>query len=441
MPQSNPIEYAASTDGYVAYRTVGSGPDVLLINDWFSHIGDIWRPDSPFLPVLERMSSYARLTMFDKRGVGMSDPLAVPMLPTMEKWADDVSAVLDAAGVDRAAIVGKGSGGTMAVLFAALHPERVSSLVLINSWARLSWARNFPLGIEEEAQEAMLQAGYMPPDSVNAVAGEVLSDATQEWYQRYVRTAASPSTVAAMRRWLFSVDVRSALSSVSAPTRVIAFADAWIGPNHGRYLAERIPGAELVTLPGGTDLLFAGDIDLVGDQIEEFVTGERVVQPVERVLATVLYTDLVDSTALASRLGDRRWSTLLDLHDQAVREALKAWSGREVKHTGDGFLATFDGPARAIRCAEAIRERLRPLALDVRLGLHAGEVELRADDDIGGIAVHIGARVAALAGAGEILVSRTVRDLVAGSGIEFVDRGVHRLKGVDDDWHLYAVGG
>jgi len=363
------------------------------------------------------------------------------MLPTMEKWADDVSAVLDAAGVDRAAIVGKGSGGTMAVLFAALHPERVSSLVLINAWARLSWARNFPLGIEEEAQEAMLQAGYMPPDSVNAVAGEVLSDATQEWYQRYVRTAASPSTVAAMRRWLFSVDVRSALSAVSAPTRVVAFAQAWIGQNHGQYLAERIPGAELVTLPGGTDLLFAGDIDLVGDQIEEFVTGVRVVQPVERVLATVLYTDLVDSTALASRLGDRRWSTLLDLHDQAVREALKAWSGREVKHTGDGFLATFDGPARAIRCAEAIRERLRPLALDVRLGLHAGEVELRADDDIGGIAVHIGARVAALAGAGEVLVSRTVRDLVAGSGIEFVDRGVHRLKGVDDDWHLYAVGG
>ena len=193
MPQSNPIEYAASTDGYVAYRTVGSGPDVLLINDWFSHIGDIWRPDSPFLPVLERMSSYARLTMFDKRGVGMSDPLAVPMLPTMEKWADDVSAVLDAAGVDRAAIVGKGSGGTMAVLFAALHPERVSSLVLVNAWARLSWARSFPLGIKEADQEAMLRAGYMPPDSVNAVAGEVLSDATQEWYQRYVRTAASPS--------------------------------------------------------------------------------------------------------------------------------------------------------------------------------------------------------------------------------------------------------
>lgn len=438
MPHSNPIEYAASTDGFVAYCTAGSGPDVLLINDWFSHIGDIWRPDSPFLPVLDRLSSYARLIMFDKRGVGMSDPLAVPMLPTLEKWADDVSAVLEAAGTERVAIVGKGSGGAMAVLFAALHPEQVSSLVLINAWARLSWAPDFPLGIRESDQEAMLRTPYMPPSSVDAVAGEPLAPAVQEWYQRYVRTAASPSTVMAMRRWLFTVDVRTALSAVSAPTRVVAFADAWIGKNHGRYLAERIPGAELVTLPGGTDLLFAGDTDVVGDEIEKFVTGTRVVQPTDRVLATLLYTDLVDSTAVASRLGDRRWSVLLDMHDEVVRKALAEGSGREVKHTGDGFLATFDGPARAIRCAEAVRTGLRPLGLDVRLGLHAGEIELRGDD-IGGISVHVGARVAALADPGEILVSRTVRDLVAGSGIAFEDRGTHRLKGVDDDWQLYAV--
>jgi class 3 adenylate cyclase len=440
MPDSNPVDYAASTDGYVAYRAIGSGPDVLLINDWFSHIGDIWRPDSPFLPVLNRLSSYARLIMFDKRGVGMSDPLAVPMLPTMEKWADDVSAVLDAAGADQVSIVGKGSGGTMAVLFAALHPERVSSLVLVNAWARLSWAPDFPLGIREADQEVMLRTPYMPPASVDAVAGEPLSPAVQDWYQRYVRTAASPSTVIAMRRWLFSVDVRSALSAVSAPTRVVAFSDAWIGKNHGRYLAERIPDAELVTLPGGTDLLFAGDPDVVGDEIEEFVTGSRVAKPADRVLATVLYTDLVDSTALASRLGDRRWRSLLDLHDEVVRASLEKWSGHEVKHTGDGFLATFDGPARAIRCAEAVRERLRPLGLEVRAGLHAGEIELRAGD-IGGISVHIGSRVAALAASGEILVSRTVRDLVAGSGIVFIDRGVHRLKGIDDDWQLYSVQG
>ncbi len=439
MPHGSSVEYAATTDGYVAYCTTGSGPDVLLINDWFSHIGDIWRSDSPFLPFLNRLRSYARLIMFDKRGVGMSDPLAVPMLPTLEKWADDVSAVLDAAGSDRVSIVGKGSGGAMAVLVAALHPERVSSLVLINAWARLSWAPDFPLGIREEDQERMLETAYMPPASVDAVAGEALSPAVQDWYQRYVRTAASPSTVMAMRRWLFSVDVRSALPAVSAPTRVVAFADAWIGRNHGRYLAERIRGAELVTLPGGTDLLFAGDPDVVGDEIEEFVTGSRVAQPPDRILATVLYTDLVDSTGTASRLGDRRWRALLDLHDEVVRDALARGSGREVKHTGDGFLATFDGPARAIRCAEAIREGLQPLGLEVRVGLHAGEIELRPDD-IGGIAVHVGARVAALAEPGEILVSRTVRDLVAGSGISFTDRGVHRLKGVDDDWQLYAVG-
>jgi class 3 adenylate cyclase len=326
----------------------------------------------------------------------------------------------------------------MAVLFAALHPERVRSLVLVNAWARLSWAPDFPLGIREADQEVMLRTPYMPPSSVDAVAGEPLSPAVQDWYQRYVRTAASPSTVIAMRRWLFSVDVRSALSAVSAPTRVVAFSDAWIGKNHGRYLAERIPGAELVTLPGGTDLLFAGDPDVVGDEIEEFVTGSRAVQPADRVLATVLYTDLVDSTSLASRLGDRRWRSLLDLHDEAVRDALQKGSGREVKHTGDGFVATFDGPARAIRCAEEIRARLGPLGLEVRAGLHAGEIELR-DNDIGGISVHIGSRVAALAGAGEILVSRTVRDLVAGSGIVFIDRGVHRLKGIDDDWQLYSV--
>lgn len=438
MGQSNSIEYAATSDGFVAYCTTGSGPDVLLINDWFSHIGDIWRPDSPFLPVLDRLSSYARLIMFDKRGVGMSDPLAVPMLPTLEKWADDVAAVLDATDAQAVSIVGKGSGGAMAVLFAALHPERVSSLVLINAWARLSWAPDFPLGIQERDQELMLQSPYMPPASVDAVAGEPLSPAVQDWYQRYVRTAASPSTVMAMRRWLFTVDVRTALSAVSAPTRVVAFADAWIGKNHGRYLAERIPGAELVTLPGGTDLLFAGDPDVVGDEIEEFVTGSRVVQPSGRVLATLLYTDLVDSTAVATRLGDRRWSALLDLHDKVVRDALSKGAGHEVKHTGDGFLATFDGPARAIRCAEAIRAGLRPLGLDVRVGLHAGEIELRPDD-IGGISVHVGARVAAMAEAGEILVSRTVRDLVAGSGIVFADRGVHRFKGVDDDWQLYAV--
>jgi class 3 adenylate cyclase len=439
VTQVSPVDYAESSGGFVAYRAVGDAPpDLVLVSDWFSHVGALWDVGSPFRPVLDRLSSFGRLITFDKRGVGLSDPVPLQTLPTLEDWVDDVRTVLDDLGVERATIIGKGSGGPMAALFAATHPDRVSGVVLINAWARLGEDDDFPLGVPEHLQEMMLESAYMPSASVRMLAGEPISPHVEAWWQAYVRNAASPSTSLTMRRWLFSVDVRGALPAVQCPTLVMGRRDAWIGAEHGRYLAARIPRARFVELPGAADFLFTGDTESLLAEIEQFVTG-RVAEPVAtRVLATVLYTDLVDSTGHATRLGDRRWRQLLDRHDEVVRHALAVGSGREIKATGDGFVATFDGPARAIRCAAAVRSQLGALGLEMRAGLHAGEMELRGDD-IGGIAMHIGARIESLAEPGEILVSRTVRDLVAGSGLQFVSRGEHQLKGIPDTWEIYAL--
>ena len=334
--------------------------------------------------------------------------------------------------------MGKGSGGPMAMMFAATHPERVSGIVLINAWARLAWADDFTIGVSPARQAQMLENTYMPTEAVRALAGEPVSPALDAWWQSYVRSAASPSTTVTMRRWLFAVDVRSALAAIRCPALVLARREAWIGLEHGRFLADAIPHARLIELPGSADFLFTGDPEPLLVEIEEFVTGERPRPAEDRVLATVLYTDLVDSTAHAADLGDRLWHQFLDRHDRVVRDAVRDASGREIKSTGDGVLATFDGPARAIRCAATIRTQVRALGLEMRAGLHTGEIELRGDD-IGGIAANIGARIEGLAGPGEILVSRTVRDLVGGSGIEFSDRGLHHLKGVPDEWRLFAV--
>lgn len=439
MPQPSPIEYARHDGAHVAYRTCGAGPpELLLVNDWFSHVGQLWDDASPFRPVLDRLATLGRLITFDKLGVGLSDPVPLGALPTLEQWITDLQSVLDAIGVERSIIIGKGSGAPMSVLYAAMHPARISALVLVDGWARLSAARDFPIGTPVSDQARMLESPYMPPEAVRFVAGEPLPPDVQAWWQMYVRNAASPGTSLTMRRWLFDVDVRAALASVRIPTLVIARRDGWIGSEHGRYLAEGIPGARFVELPGAANFLFAGDTDALVDEIQELVTGTRPAPRTNRVLATVLYTDVVASTERASELGDRRWREVLDQHDRIVRRALRETSGREVKTRGDGFLATFDGPARAIQCAARIRDGVRELGLEVRCGLHTGEVELRGDD-IGGIAAHVGARIEALAEPGEIVVSRTVRDLVAGSGIEFVDRGVEELKGIPETWQLYSV--
>lgn len=436
----SPIQYAACGDGYIAYRTCGDGPpDVVLALDWFSHVEEMWAPGSPLRPVLEAFASFSRLITFDRRGVGLSDPVPLVELPTLEKWIHDLDAVMDACGIERAALVAKGSAGAMGVLFAASRPRRVSSLVLVNSYARLTACDDYPIGTDPADHEYMLRERYPPKGSARLLAGGELDDATAAWWDRYLRFCAAPGTALAMRRMLLAVDVRAILPTVRTPTLVVHRRDdTWIDVRHGRYLADNIAGARLAELPGRGDLIFAGDFTDLVAEIEEFLTGTRPVVASDRVLATVLYTDLVGSTGRAATVGDRAWSNVMDQHEQAVRAELRRFHGREIKTMGDGFLAVFDGPARAIRCADAIRSVLRALGLEMRAGVHAGEVELRGAD-IGGMTVNIGARIASIAQAGQILASRTVKDLVVGSGIAFADYGVHNLKGVPDQWQLYTA--
>ena len=440
MEAPSPTRYAPHGDGFVAYRVCGTGPpDVILVLDWFGHVEEMWAPASPLLPVLERLASFGRLITFDRRGVGMSDGVPLGQLPTLEAWMDDIRAVMDDCEIDRAVVVAKGSGGAMGLLFAASNPVRVSSLVLINSYARLTRADDYPAGVHVHDHEYMLRASYPPPGSARLLAGGDIDDVTVAWWDRYLRYAAAPGVTRAMRQMLLSVDVRSVLPLVQAPTLVVHRRDdRYIEVAHGRYLAEHIGGARFVELSGASDLLFAGDPAEVLAEIEEFLTGVRPAAGVNRVLSTVLFTDIVGSTDRAAHIGDQAWRAVLDQHDQTIRAQIRRFDGREIRTTGDGFLAIFDGPARAVRCAHAIRLEFAEMGLAVRAGIHTGEIELRGEE-IGGIAVHIGARIADVAGEGEVLTSRTVKDLVIGSGIRFDDRGTHSLKGVPDDWQLFAA--
>ena len=439
MEGPSPTRYASSGDGFVAYRLCGTGPpDVVLLMDWFGHVEEMWAPASPLLPVLEGFASFCCLLTFDRRGVGMSDGVPIDHLPTLELWMEDVRAVMDACGIERPAVVAKGSGGAMGLLFAAAHPRRVSSLVLVNSYARLTRSTDYPIGVEPREHDYLLRDSYPPPGSARMLAGGEIDDATVAWWDRYLRYSGAPGVTRAMRRMLLSVDVRSVLPSVRVPTLVLHRRDdRYIDVAHGRYLAENIPDARLVELSGASDLLFGGDPGDVLAEVEEFLTGARPAPSGNRVLATVLFTDLVGSTDRLAHVGDRAWRTVLDQHDHRTRAQIRRFDGREVRSTGDGSLSVFDGPARAIRCAHAIRVELADIGLAIRAGLHTGEIEIR-DTDIGGMAVHIGARIADTAGPDEVLTSRTVKDLVVGSGITFDDRGTHRLKGVPEEWQLFA---
>jgi len=397
----------------------------------------------PLADFRERLAGFGRLIMYDKRGSGLSDPIPTSALPTVEEWMDDVPAVLDAVGSEKAAIITNIGGGIMATTYAAAHPERVSSLVLVDCFARFTAAPDFPIGAPpeevartlEEADTAM-GSGLM----IDLFAPSVANDARlRRAWARYERQAASPGSTIATVRLIYASDVRQVLPVIRVPTLVIHRAEArGFRVEHGRYLAEHIPGARYVELPGIDSLIWAGDADAILDEIQDFLTGVRPTPTSHRVLATVLYTDIVGSTALAARIGDERWRRLLDEHDRLARRQLDRFGGREVKTVGDGILATFDGPARAVQCAAAIRDGVEELDLRIRAGLHTGEIELKSDD-IAGLAVHIGARISALAGAGEVLVSSTVKDLVAGSGLEFDDRGSHELKGVPGAWHVFAL--
>jgi class 3 adenylate cyclase len=437
--------YARSGDVNIAYQTAGKGPiDLVYVPGWVSNIETAWE-DPHVSRFLERLASFSRLILFDKRGTGLSDRVSTSELPTLEQRMDDVRVVMDAADSQRAALFGASEGGVMCALFGATYPERTAALVLYGSYAKGTATSDYPHGLaEQEVIDEFIEALTELWDDAGGLLSIWAPSASddpvaQAAFGRYLRTGASPSAVVALTRMNAAVDIRHVLPVIAVPTLVIhRTEDMIVTVEAGRDLAAKIHGAKYVELPGEDHLWFHGDADAILGEVEEFLTGTRAAEIVDRILATVMFTDIVDSTRKAAALGDRRWRDLLGRHDTLMRRELERHRGRAVKTLGDGFLATFDGPARAIRCACSARDALRGLGVEVRAGLHTGECEL-IGDDLGGIAVNIGARVGSVAGPGEVLVSRTVTDLVAGSGIEFTDRGVHSLKGVPGEWQLYAV--
>jgi class 3 adenylate cyclase len=433
-------QYAKKGDAHIAYQVVGDGPlDLLLVSTWVSHVEARW--DFPgFAYFLRRLSSFSRLISFDKSGIGLSDPIPSRTPPPLEDWMDDVRAVMDAVGSERAAIMGANDGGLMAALFAATHAERTSALVLLNGTARIAAAPDYEIGVPPDVQERLIsivEQTWGRGDLMAAVNPSLADDPEQaRAWGRFFRHSASPTTAAAVIRMLFELDVRDVLPTISVPTLVVNRADSpIITVDQGRYVADRIEGARFAAVPGADYGFAIGDVDVVLDEVEEFLTGSRHAYATDRVLATVLFTDIVDSTGRAIALGDARWRELLEAHDQVARTEVARFGGQIPEFAGDGMLATFDGPARAVRCAFALRDRVRALGLHIRAGLHAGEVERRGRR-VAGIGVHIAARILALAGPDDVLVSRTVRDLVAGSGLTFVDRGTHTLKGVPEEWQV-----
>lgn len=435
--------YARSGDVHIAYQVVGDRPvDLVYVPSWGSQVEALWEEPS-LVRMLRRLLEFSRLILFDRRGSGLSDP--VVGAPTLEERMDDVRAVLDEVGSERAALLGFSDGGPMSALFAATYPERTSALVLYGSTPRELWAPDFPWGrtVDERRHLIELMLGDWGHGSgIELFAPSAVEDESfRRWFARMQRLSASPGTAVEITRTIEQIDVRSVLPTIRVPTLVLHRAGDRVVPvGVARHVAEVIPGARYVEMPGDDHLPMLGDSDRVVDEIEEFLTGTHRDADRDRVLATILFTDIVDSTRRASQLGDRRWRDLLEGHDTIVRRELARFRGREVKTVGDGFLATFDGPARAIRCASAIVGSVGALGIEVRAGLHTGECEVMGQD-IGGLAVHIAARVAAAAGPGEVLASRTVTDLVAGSRIEFAERGGARaLKGVPGRWQLFAVG-
>lgn len=434
--------YARAGDLSIAYQVVGSGPlDLVLVPGFATHVEIIWEAPAA-ARFFERLASFSRLILFDKRGTGLSDP--VSGVPTLEERMLDVRAVMDAAGSERAALFGVSEGAPMSVLFAATYPGRTAALVLHGAMARSTEAPDYPWAAPADAlREAA--AEFVGPFMAEGAAVEIfapsLADDPQvrEFAGRYYRYSATPAMYAQIFRMFLDIDVRPVLPALRVPTLVLhRRGDRVVNVRAGRWLAEQIPGARFVELPGIDHLPWAGDAETLVDEVEEFLTGARHASPADRVLATVVFTDLVGSTERAAELGDRKWKELLTAHDDAVRRQLARFGGHEVKTTGDGFLATFDGPARAINCSLAIHDAVRRLGLEARVGIHSGECEMTGGD-VRGIAVHIASRVCALADPGEVLVSETVKGLVAGSGIKFEDRGAQGLKGVPDEWRLFSV--
>jgi len=432
--------YVKTRDGvYIAYQVMGNGPIDLLYCFGTAVSIDDQVDEWHCMEFLRKLASFSRVIRFDRRGIGLSDPVMTIDENTIEQWIDDAIAVLDAAESVQTTVFGEVIGAQLAMTLAATHPNRVSRLALLHATPRWMQTDDYDIGLPPDEIERMIEEAAEAlvlgkPPYWKALSG--LGASFMHWYVRAWRRAASPTVMQMLTRTAMTVDLRPVLPAIAVPTAVMRRQTAT--PSVGRYLAEHIRGAQLIELPGSEPFSFIGDVDALVSELQAFLTGTRAEVRSDRVLVTVLFTDVVDSTAAASRMGDRRWRETLDQYDRIVARELAAFRGKQVKTTGDGTLATFDGPARAIRCATAIRDEIRALDLDLRCGLHTGEVEVRGDD-VTGIAVVIGQRVTALAGAGEVLVSSTVKDLVAGSGIRFRERGTHELKGVPDEWRIFVA--
>lgn len=439
---SNAIRFARNKDGqHVAYEVSGAGPpDVVFIPDWVTNL-EVMREEPTIARFFDRLASFSRLVLIDKRGSGLSDPVPLGAIPTIEEWMHDVCTVLDDLGAMRVALIGHGEGGPMAMLFAATHPERTQALVLVDTWARRRRAPDYPWGLPGRAAqryiEAIIAAWGSGEAARPAAPREALQPGFLERRGRLERLAMSPGEFAGIYPSTYDLDIRPVLPTLRVPTLVLHRSDnTYARIANGRFLADRIEGAVLAELPGPEHLFHAGDTTLMLDHVQEFLTGTREAPDHDRVLATVLFTDIVGATDLAGRLGDRDWRDLLGRHHALVRQELERFRGREVDTAGDGFFATFDGPARGVRCALAIRDVVRTLGLEIRAGVHVGECEVMGDK-VGGIAVHTAARIMNQSQPGGVLVSRTVKDLVAGSGLVFEDAGRHALRGVADEWELY----
>jgi class 3 adenylate cyclase len=436
--------YAVTSGGHVAYQVFGHGPPtILLITSWFSNLDTMW--EAPGLPAFfARLSSSAQVICFDKRGSGVSDPVPLDHPPTLERWMDDALAVLDAVGAPEVAVIGDAEGGPMAMLLAASHPERVSALILLNSFARWQRADDYPIGMPAATTDKLVRRwrehwGFTSEILSMTAPSVADSESVRRWFLRAQRLAMPPGAAAVMFRWVVSLDVRSVLPSITAPTLVLHRRDA---RHHrvafGRFLADHIPEARYIELPGADTLPFhVGDVDPLLSAIEVFLLGTEHTPTTSR-LATILMSDIVGSTETAAQLGDVRWRNLLHEHDAVMRDALTRFRGEEIAHTGDGFVASFDGPTRAVTCSQHLVHVLADLGLTVRIGLHAGEIEVSPGATTG-LAIHLASRVMSVAEEGGIIASRTVRDLAFGSGVAFQSLGDHRLKGVPDPWTLYRV--
>ncbi|MGH2961322.1 MAG: adenylate/guanylate cyclase domain-containing protein [Solirubrobacterales bacterium] len=442
--ESPETRYARSGEFSIAYQVVGEGEfDLVYVPGLVSHLELFWE-EPAYARFLHRLASFSRLILIDRLGTGLSDRLPPNEASTYEQRMDDIRAVMDAVGSERAAVLGWSEGAALCAMLAATYPQRTTALVMYGGMPRFLRDEDYPWGMPLETAEEFIDrvpASWGRDEELLRLWAPSVADLPEprHWFARFARLATSPGAAVALFRMTRDLDVRDILPAIRVPTLIVhRTGDTLINVGHSRYMAERIPEAKLIELPGEDHLWWFGDQDAIVDEVQEFLTGARMAPEPDRVLATVMFTDIVASTEHAADLGDSRWRELLERHGSLVRRELEKHRGREVKTTGDGFLATFDGPARGIRCASAITEAVRQLGIEVRAGLHTGECELM-NGDVGGIAVHTGARVSAEAAPGEVLVSSTVKDLVAGSGIEFEDRGSRDLRGVPGEWRLYAV--